>query len=135
MIPLIQAAIAALLLQAPPPETVFLTCSIDRETFSERMEPLGVVRQERTFRLSASSFQEWSAEEKRFGINMCTVYSCEANADKTEGKVGSASVVYTIGVDRKTGRGYWSSVGASGNAQTKGDCRIASDPSAARPRS
>ena len=77
---------------------------------------------ERVFRIGPGSFQEWNAIRKEFGGNLCAAYSCVRTADRTEGKLSSASVVYTVGV--ADGRGYWSVIGASGSGPRSGSCRI-----------
>jgi hypothetical protein len=94
------------------------------------------VREERVFRIGPGSLQEWEQDVRHFGPNLCEVFACAANRDRSEGTITSASVAYTIGVDHKTGVGYWRSVvpvsGAIG-AETKGACRQTADPSTPAP--
>jgi hypothetical protein len=83
---------------------------------------------ERLFRVAPGSFQEWDADQRKFGANLCAAYSCAKTADRSEGTIGSASVTYTVGVVHATGEGYWRAAGATGLATNQGACRIASAP-------
>lgn len=119
--------------QASAQNQVFLTCSIARQGFNARMEPTGIVREDRIFRLAPDNFQEWKADEKRFGANLCRNFKCVRSAEKLEGTVQSSSVSYTIGIDRNTRAGYWRSQGATGFSESSGACRETTDP-AQKPR-
>jgi hypothetical protein len=111
--------------QAP----VVLVCSMTLPSGPTPGSVKPAIREERVFRIGRGSFEEWRPAERKYGPNLCEAYGCSANAQRTEGAISSASVSYTIGVDHKTGAGYWRSVGASGRAETQGDCHETPDPS------
>lgn len=108
-----------------------LSCTIARRAPAAAGAPASVVHEERVFRVGPGSLQEWERDVRHFGPNLCGVFACAANGDRSEGTITSASVAYTIGVDHKTGVGYWRSMGASGLAETNGACRQTVDPSIA----
>jgi len=110
---------------------VVLVCSMTQASSAAPGTAKPVIRQERVFRIGGGSFQEWQPADRQYGPDLCAAYGCSANAERTEGVISSASVSYTIGVDHKTGAGYWRSVGASGRAETQGVCRETADPSLA----
>ena len=114
--------------QAP----VVLVCSMTLPAPPAPGSARSETREERVFRIGRGSFEEWQADERKYGPNLCEVFSCSANADRTEGVIAAASVSYTIGVDHATGAGYWRSIGASGRAETQGSCRQAPDPGASK---
>ena len=112
--------------------SVVLVCSIAQASTAPPGSARPVIREERVFRVGRGNLEEWRASERRYGPNLCAAFGCSGNAERTEGTIGSASVAYTIGVDHKTGAGYWRSVGASGRAETQGACRQTPDPSLAK---
>jgi hypothetical protein len=81
----------------------------------------------RTFRISAGSFQEWDADLKAFGGNLCQAYACVRAAGRMEGTIGSASVTYTVGIV-SGGGAYWRAAGATRLASDHGACRILPAP-------
>lgn len=106
---------------------IVLVCSIPR---SEPFAPAATVPklERRTFRIGPGSFEEWSERDGRYGPNLCAAVRCHASPERSEGTIGTASVVYTVGLDRRSGAGYWRVVGATGFRQTEGVCRQGSDP-------
>lgn len=92
-------------------EAWILQCRIDGATHAIR-----------TFRVAPRLLQEWKPAEKRYGPNLCEVFSCTADRDRLEGVIASASLVLTLRVDPRSGQGAWKTVGASGLQQTSGPC-------------
>ncbi len=76
----------------------------------------------RTFRVAPKELREWRPADQRFGPNLCLTFACKADRDKLEGQISSASLILTLRVDRASGQGSWSTVGASGLKQTSGPC-------------
>jgi hypothetical protein len=76
----------------------------------------------RTFRVAPRLLQEWKPADKRFGPNLCETFSCKADRERLEGTISSASLILTLSVDPRNGRGSWKTVGASGLKQTTGPC-------------
>lgn len=88
----------------------------------------------RFFRIAPGSFSEWNSRYHEFGPSLCEAFTCIADAQRLEGTITSASMVYSIGVDRTTGRGYWRAKGASNLPRTEGTCSLIADPSHAQPK-
>jgi len=78
----------------------------------------------RTFRIAPQTLQEWQPVDKRFGPNLCQTFACKADPARLEASVGSASFLLTLRVDRATGEGSWSTVGATDQKQTSGACSV-----------
>lgn len=116
--------------QAP----LVMTCAMTRPSTAPPGAAKPIIREERTFRIGPDRLEEWRPEDRRYGPNLCAAFGCAGNADRTEGTIGSASVTYTIGVDHRSGSGYWRSVGASGRSETQGVCRQVADPAVTAPR-
>jgi hypothetical protein len=76
----------------------------------------------RTFRVAPQTLQEWRPVDQSFGPNLCQSFSCKVDRDRLEGVLTSASLILTLQVDRQSGQGSWSTVGASGLKETKGPC-------------
>jgi len=111
-----------------------MTCTLPR--YASSASPSGtatLIREDRVFRISRGSFQEWIPAERKFGPNLCVAFACVANGDRSEGTISSASVTYTVGINHDKGGGYWRAVGASGLAETEGACRRTADPSSPTP--
>ena len=87
----------------------------------------------RIFRLSKGRFEAWNPQEQAFSENLCEVFTCTARADRLEGSLSSASVVYTVGVDAGTGRAYWRVLGASNLPRAEGSCEAVADPTRPKP--
>jgi len=109
LVPLLALALA----DPPTSDALILRCRIDSATQTTR-----------TFRVAPRLLQEWKPAEKRFGPNLCEVFSCTADRAKLEGVIASASLILTLSVDRASGRGSWKTVGASGLKQTTGPCAV-----------
>ena len=102
---------------APPGDAWILRCRID-----------GGPQAVRTFRVAPRSLQEWRPAAKRYGPNLCETFSCKVDRDRLEGVISSASLILTLRVDRASGQGSWSTVGASGLKQTSGPCDAKREP-------
>jgi len=109
LVPLLALALA----DSPTSDALILRCRIDSTTQTTR-----------TFRVAPRLLQEWKPADKRFGPNLCEVFSCTADRAKLEGVIASASLILTLSVDRASGRGSWKTVGASGLKQTTGPCAV-----------
>ena len=116
-------AVAAPPTGAQPARAVILACNLP--TRSVAGAP-ATGSGERIFRIAPGSFQEWNSTRREFGGNLCGAYTCVRTANKTEGTLSSASVIYTVGITGN--RGYWSVVGASGGGPRTGACRILAVP-------
>ena len=88
----------------------------------------------RIFRIAPGSFSEWDQDERAFGPSLCEAFTCKADAQRLEGTITSASIIYTIGVDHTTGVGYWRAKGASNLPRNEGTCSLIADPTRSRPR-
>lgn len=109
-------ALASLLVaQAPASGGWILTC--DKAPTGP-----GAAAQTRTFRLGPGRLQEWKADQKVFGPNLCQVFRCRADRGRLEGAIESASVIFTITYDPQTKRASWRTTGVSGGARTSGAC-------------
>jgi hypothetical protein len=109
--------------QATPATAWLLHCQID-----------GAADGARTFRIASKTLQEWRPADRRFGPNLCQTFACKADRDRLEGVISSASLILTVRIDRRTGQGSWSTVGASGLRQTSGPCRVEPEKPGAAPR-
>jgi len=89
-----------------------------------QMPSAGSAPSERVFRIAPRVFQEWRPADKAFGNNLCASFPCSANRDRLEGTISSASVVFTVQVDRRTGGATWRTQGASNLATSTGACTI-----------
>jgi hypothetical protein len=101
------------LAEASASDAWILRCRIDSTTQAER-----------TFRVAPRLLQEWKPADKQYGPNLCEVFSCTADRDRLEGIMTSASLILTLRVDQKSGRGSWKTVGASGLKETNGPCGV-----------
>lgn len=116
-------ALAASGLAAPPPpgapfgDAWILRCRIDSTTQAVR-----------TFRVAPKVLQEQRATDKTFGPNLCETFACKVDRGRLEGQISSASLILTLRIDRATGQGSWSTVGASGLKQTSGPCDAKREP-------
>lgn len=105
------ALLAPGLAEPPTADAWILHCRIDSTTQATR-----------TFRVAPRLLQEWRPADKRFGPNLCETFSCKADRDRLEGVLSSASLILTLRIDRASGQGSWSTVGASGLRETSGPC-------------
>ena len=80
----------------------------------------------RTFRLGPNSFQEWKADEHKFGPNLCGAFACSADKNRLQGTIGSSTLVVTIELTPERRQGSWSASGASGLNRTSGPCLVQS---------
>lgn len=106
----------------------FLSCEIPAQlgsTGTATATPTGP----RIFRAAPKTLQEWSARDHEFGRNLCETSTCSHDAKGFEGSIMTASVVYRVGVDQTTGKGYWRAKGASNLPKTEGECDLVADPS------
>jgi hypothetical protein len=87
----------------------------------------------RTFRLAPNSFQEWKADEGKFGPNLCSSYACSADKDRLQGTIGSATLIVTVELSADRRNATWSATGASGLARSSGVCLIQPQSNAAKP--
>jgi hypothetical protein len=118
-------ALASLLLaQAPAPGGWILSC----DTAPARP---GAAVQTRVFRLGPGRLQEWKADQKAFGPNLCQLFRCRADRGRLEGAIESSSVIFTITYDPQSKQASWRTTGVSGGARTSGAC--AARPDAAGP--
>lgn len=85
----------------------------------------------RTFRVGAGLFQEWQADRKAFGPNLCLSFACRGDRGKLEGRIESASVIFTLQLDPTAKTAAWRTVGASGMSRTSGACTVRPDRSVA----
>lgn len=105
------ALLAPGLAEPPTADAWILRCRIDSATQATR-----------TFRVAPRLLQEWRPADKRFGPNLCETFSCKADRDRLEGVLSSASLILTLRIDRASGQGSWSTIGASGLRETSGPC-------------
>lgn len=82
----------------------------------------------RVFRVAPGSLQEWQAEHKAFGPNLCLSFSCTGERGKLEGRIESASLIFTLALDPAAKTAAWRTVGASGLARTSGTCEVKPEP-------
>jgi hypothetical protein len=132
--PLIALAIIALLAPGPAPAATgawILHCQIGEAPDGQGSQ--GGQGEVRTFRVAPKVLQEWRPADRRFGPNLCETFACKVDRARLEGVISSASLILTLRVDRDTGQGSWSTVGASGLKQTRGACRV--EPEKAGPKS
>lgn len=87
----------------------------------------------RTFRVAPKLLQERRSPDGRFGPNLCETFACTADRDRLEGVISSASLILTLQIDRRTGQGSWSTVGASNHQQTSGPCQADPEKLAVKP--
>ena len=105
----------------------FLSCDIPTPMGIEGSAPAAPIGP-RIFRIAPGSFSEWDPEEHTFGPSLCDAFTCSADAQRLEGTITSASIIYTIGVDHTTGVGYWRAKGASNLPRNEGTCSLIADP-------
>jgi hypothetical protein len=118
---------AAQALGAGQPPMVVLECQLPKPMIGG---PLGAGEAgTRIFRIGQGHLEEWSPLQRRFGGNLCDATSCTVSPDRSEGSIGTASAIFTVGLDRRTGRGYWRAIGATGFKVNEGVCRQIKDPS------
>lgn len=111
--------LAAAIADSPTPpagDAWILRCKVDSATQATR-----------TFRVAPKVLQEWRPADKRFGPNLCETFACKVDRGKLEGSITSASLILTLRLDRQSGQGSWSTVGASGLKQTSGPCAVERD--------
>ncbi|MGH6965148.1 MAG: hypothetical protein ACREE0_11740 [Phenylobacterium sp.] len=87
----------------------------------------------RTFRLAPNSFQEWKADEGKFGPNLCSSYACSADKNRLQGTIGSATLIVTVELSSDRRKATWSATGASGLSRSNGVCLIQPHVSAIKP--
>ncbi len=100
-------------MDAPPGDAWILSCHVD-----------GAARPVRTFRVAPKELREWRPADQRFGPNLCQTFACKVDRGRLEGEISSASLILKLRVDRASGQGSWSTVGASGLKQTSGPCDV-----------
>lgn len=111
----------------------FLSCDIPSPIGIEGSAP-AAPSGPRIFRIAPGSFSEWDQSDHEFGPSLCEAFTCHADAQRLEGTITSASIIYKIGVDHTTGVGYWRAKGASNLTRNEGACSLIADPSQARPK-
>lgn len=119
------ALLAAAPAAQPPAGPVVLACRIPVRAASGSG---AVTSADRIFRVGPGAFQEWDANQRKFGRNLCDAFPCSKTPDRMEGNVSSASASYTVGIMSNTGEGYWRAVGATGFAAKQGVCRVITEP-------
>ena len=108
----------------------FLSCEIPAQLGSTGVQTTSRAGP-RIFRVAPNMLQEWDSRDREFGVNLCETAACSANAQRSEGSITTASMAFVIGVDHKTGKGYWRATGASNLPRTEGKCDLIADPSRA----
>jgi len=108
----------------------FLSCEIPAQLGSTGVQATARAGP-RIFRVAPNTLEEWDSRDRQFGVNLCETSACRANAQRSEGSITTASMAYNIGVDHKTGKGYWRAKGASNLPRTEGKCDLIADPSQA----
>jgi len=116
------AFLAPGLAEDPAGDAWILQCRIDSTTQAVR-----------TFRAAPRLLQEWRPDDKRFGPNLCEIFSCTADRDRLEGVMTSASLILTLRVERSSGQASWKTVGASGLKETSGPCAAEREKSGQTP--
>jgi hypothetical protein len=81
----------------------------------------------RIFRLGPQLFQEWKADSRSFGSNLCLSFACTSDKGRLEGSISSSSLIMTIQLDPGAGVASWRTVGASGLSRTSGPCSLQKD--------
>src|SRR5688572_9777316 len=107
----------ALVLQTatPAPGAWILQCDVGSSEASAAPEV-------RVFRLAPSLLQEWKAENREFGPNLCLAFKCRGDRDRLEGSIETATLIFTLTFDPQARRADWRTVGASGQRRTSGIC-------------
>lgn len=82
----------------------------------------------RVFRVGAGLLQEWRPERKAFGANLCLSFSCKGDRGTLQGRIESASLIFTLSFDPRARTATWQTVGASGLARTSGTCVVKPEP-------
>lgn len=90
--------------------------------------------QVRTFRLAPKVFQEWNADQKAFGPNLCLSFACRRDPARVEGRIESRTLIFTLALDPKTGAATWKTVGATGLQRTSGPCDVRVEKAGSAPK-
>ena len=111
---------------APAPAAWILTCDVGRQAAA------GAPTAVRVFRVAPSLIQEWKADRKAFGPNLCLSFRCTSDRGRLEGSIESRTLVFTLTFDPQARSASWRTVGASGNARTSGPCAARAEAAAPR---